>query len=105
MNSASLGQFGTMSLMYMDSPGSKVGKVLAMETVVVRSIPELSKFGQFGTWVFLYISHHVIVKPRKICAQIGTEEQKKVERKIPTIMTNFLASFMFINLYEMIIML
>ena len=44
MNSASLGQFGTMSLMYMDSPGSKVGKVLAMETVVVRSIPELSKF-------------------------------------------------------------
>ena len=82
----------------MDSPGSKVGKVLAMETVVVRSIPELSKFGQFGTWVFLYISHHVIVKPRKKCAQIGTEEQKKLERKIPTIMTNFLASFMFINL-------
>ena len=38
-----------------------VGKVLAMETVVVRSIPELSKFGQFGTRVSLYISHHVIV--------------------------------------------
>ena len=46
----------------MDSPGSKVGKVFAMETVVIRSIPELSKFGQFGTRVSLYISHHVIVK-------------------------------------------
>ena len=49
--------------------------------------------GQFGTWV-PYISHHVIDKEEDLY-----EEQKKLERKIPTIMTNFLASFMFINLF------
>ena len=56
-----------------------VGKVLAMETVVVRSIPELSKFGQFGTRVSLYISHHVIVK----------EDVMDRARVVPSHDTNF----------------
>ena len=45
-----LASYRQMSLMYMDSNESR------------WSVMNSASLGQFGTWVFPYIPHHVIVK-------------------------------------------